>query len=371
MNLKQYKVKVKNSNYSIDINATDELDALNFIKEEYDLSPVSIHEIPEDSPSEEQIAFANKYGVHIPEGACFDDVNALLERLFPNAGSYSQHFPYQIAEEGLIEYATSKRIRCSKYISQIALYNILFSNLNNKDRLELFAFYVYKFYSNDIESNPNKSIHIDIFKAFANMYEKDDKVIESLIFHFLSVSFFGVVKFKGNSNKYTGINASVLIFKTTYAFLANAGIVPQKRPSIITLEKDTYGILTREKPYYIPDKIPSKNIKISSIYDKNLGIQIKTIIKTEINNEKTFSLASSEIQTGAPCFLFSIRKADKLLTERSPYFKFVVHVCVNRNLSAFYCVHQKSACTLCQGKDVYIQRGNRRRIVLQHRVVIE
>lgn len=116
LNHKIYKIKGKHKDTkrvrTLTIEALNEQDAQNEAYNQGLESINSIELIPFDPPTERQMEYAKSLGIKIPEDACKTDVSALISRAVDKDGE---------PNEGLLEFATNRRIFFSKYIGKTAL----------------------------------------------------------------------------------------------------------------------------------------------------------------------------------------------------------------------------------------------------------
>nr|WP_054549360.1 hypothetical protein [Lysinibacillus sphaericus] len=180
----------------------------------------SIEIIPFDQPTERQIEYAHSLGIQIPVNASQKDVSALISHAVEKDG---------IPNQGLVDYATNKKILFSKYIGKTALYNKIFSQLSNIDRNAFFIFSIYRYISDDrhanLDTHPNK---VDFYE-FANSVNKDEKFLNSLKkYSGASLKYFGEFTVEGITH--TGGSVNTIAFKTAREFLINKNLIDSTAP---------------------------------------------------------------------------------------------------------------------------------------------
>lgn len=179
MNLNQYKVKVKylptNRFRTISLWAINEADARRRISEEPQFADYSeIKGITLASvykPYPDKINYAISLGIKITPDMSNDDVSALISRRLDDKWE---------PKIGLKDFATAHYIPFSLYIGKKALYNIVFYHLDLESRIAFFIFSVYRYLSNDRESNLDKSPYRNLFYQAAHNWKDNASIVKSL-----------------------------------------------------------------------------------------------------------------------------------------------------------------------------------------------
>ncbi len=102
-----------------------------------------IEELPEPATSA-QIKYAKALQIDIPPNPTKDDLSALISREVDNDSASNPE---------LIAFAEGRGLSFSKFIGKKALYNLIFNNLPQEDKIAFFAFSVYRWLSEDRRGN--------------------------------------------------------------------------------------------------------------------------------------------------------------------------------------------------------------------------
>lgn len=129
MSLKSYKIKAiyrytRKPRTIKNVYAISENDAIKYIGEDFILPIISIEEIGFPPPTQSQLIYAKYLGIHIPEICSSNDLSFLID----NEG-------FNEAPKSLIDFAISKRLLFSKYITEKSLIKFLSAHLENDDYL--------------------------------------------------------------------------------------------------------------------------------------------------------------------------------------------------------------------------------------------
>lgn len=175
------------------------------------LEPYEITEYPPSLPSERQLAYAKDLGIKIPENATFKDISALLDR--------KQQVDNLDPQQGLIDYANAREFEFSKYIGKKALYNLIFYKLSGKDKIAFFIFCVYRWLSDDRESNLDTHKYKDKFYELADKLTNDDKFVKSMNrYEGEEIRFFGALTSTNGEISFGG-STETIAYKTASEIL--------------------------------------------------------------------------------------------------------------------------------------------------------
>ena len=173
--IQKYKIKGKNSQTNrrktIYVNATNEEQAFEISQSQGILPPYET-EVELNYPSQNQINYALKLGIKIPESATSFDIYCLLTR-------YEDGDPTNGNLE-LLEFAGNRGLLYSKFIGKKSLYNLIFDELNDLDRIAFFIFCIYRYLSDDRDGNLDTHINKQSFYDFANEHLYDQKFLKSM-----------------------------------------------------------------------------------------------------------------------------------------------------------------------------------------------
>ena len=145
--------------------AKDKESAIEKMRVEGYIDPFEVIEYIEP-PTENQLEYAKALKISVPPDASKADVSALIDRA---------KFDYSDPNPELVEYANEIGLIFSDYIGKKGLYNTIFDNLYQEDRMAFFIFCVYRWLSDDRKGNLNKHTHRDLFYEFASHQMQNDK----------------------------------------------------------------------------------------------------------------------------------------------------------------------------------------------------
>lgn len=225
MNYSLFKIKGKhietNRIRTLKIEAITEADAVIEAKNSGLQTITSIEIIPFPPPTERQIEYAHSLDVEIPENASQQDVSALISRSVEKDGT---------PNEGLVEFATNKKIFFSKYIGKTALYNKVFQQLDKTDRIAFFIFSIYRYVSDDRHANLDTHPNKNDFYEFAYSINEDEKFLKSLNkYDGASLKYFGEFT-TPDGWTHTGGSVNTIAFKTAREFLINNNLIDSTAP---------------------------------------------------------------------------------------------------------------------------------------------
>lgn len=225
MNFSTYEIKGRhfqtNRMRTLKIDATNESAA---IEQAHSLGLKTIESstiLPFESPTERQLDYATDLGIKIPEGACKLDVSALISRAVEKDGEPNL---------GLVEYATNKNLLFSKYIGKTALYNYIFLQLSDIDKIAFFIYSIYRYISDDRHANLDTHPSKDLFYTFASNYQTDAQFFKSLNRYSGSdLKFFGdFTTPDGWTHK--GGSVDTIAFKTARNYLIENNFITESAP---------------------------------------------------------------------------------------------------------------------------------------------
>lgn len=225
MNYKHYKIKGKHVETkrvrTVKIDAINEDDA---IKEahSHNLETVdSVEILPFEPPTERQLEYATSLNIELPEGVCKQDVSALISRSVDRDG---------IPNEGLIDFATNRKLFFSKYIGKTALYNWVFYELPDLDRVAFFIFSIYRYISDNRHSNLDTHPHYEKFYEFANSIVGDERFMKSMNkYSGADLKFFGELT-TPDGWTHTGGSVNTIAFKAAREFLIDNHLIADNAP---------------------------------------------------------------------------------------------------------------------------------------------
>ena len=140
---------------------------------------------------------------------CQYDASAILSRKYDNDS---------IPNPELLLYATECHLKSSYYIGKKALYDLIFSNLDLRDKIAFFVFCIYRYTTNDRQGNLNKSPHRDLFYAFSDDNITNDAFIKSMNkYSGRELRFFGTLTI--DHVQTTGGSTRTIAYKTAIEFL--------------------------------------------------------------------------------------------------------------------------------------------------------
>lgn len=170
-------------------------------------------------PTEKQLALCEQYGIILSDNDTSEDVSELLS-------SYFEH-DTKSPSEGLKEFATNHKIIFSSYIGKKRLYDKVFYKLNIENKIAFFIFSIYRYITDDRESNLDTHPHKNIFYEFAQDQLNNDTFIQSLkTYKGRDLRFFGKISFSDDPYKnYIGGNITTYAFKTAHEYLINVGMI--------------------------------------------------------------------------------------------------------------------------------------------------
>lgn len=262
LNRTQYKIKAKytptNRFRTITVWAKSEKHAIELItNQEYE--EIASIEIGFENPTQAQLDYARALGIHVADTDTKTDVSCLIDKKLYRTSDPNPE---------LIEFADNRDIVFSSHVSKKRLYNLVFSELPDLDKIAFFIFTVYRYYSGDRTGNMDKSIHRHHFYEFANNTINNTKLVKSLLenYHGSDLRFFGPLNAYGET--LTGGSRATIIFKSAKAFLIEKSLLSE---SDFSNHKSVSGFKNKEL------KETSESIPI---YRKNEGVNIYNTTNT-------------------------------------------------------------------------------------------
>lgn len=246
------------------IEAQNREDAIARLKMDLNFSEPFVVEEFFDEPTSRQLDYARDLKIKIPQHASIRDVAALIDRAVNHDSD---------PNPGLIEFAKNRRILFSQYIGKKALYNRVFYELSERDKIAFFAFCVYRHVSDDRHANLDTHPKRQLFYDFAAEKEKDERFTKSMSkYSGEDIRFFGTIKFPDGGEAYGG-SISTIAYKTCVDFLqSNCGVEHKTRTLVFDHDtnKDDKRVIRKKtlselpKPKEHPS--PTINPKITKIF---------------------------------------------------------------------------------------------------------
>ena len=199
---------------SLFVDAPNEEIAIENLKKEGYIEPFEIRAYikpPPPPPTANQLEYARDLKISIPNNANLWDVSAMISK---KTGKDSDPNP------DLVEFAKEIGLTFSDYIGKRALYNLIYANLTNNDKIAFFVFCVYRWISDDRRGNLNKHPYRQQFYWFANGQIENTKFLKSLENYNKGedIRFFGKIIYPDGDEHYGG-STNTLAYKTCVAFL--------------------------------------------------------------------------------------------------------------------------------------------------------
>ena len=153
------------------IEAFSEAEALEQMRSEGFVDPITIKRIPFDPPTEPQITACKQHHTEIPTKACKLDMSYIIDRSIENDS---------IANPELLQFATEMKIATSYYTGKRTLYCNIFNALDLRDKIAFFIFCIYRFLTKDRCGNLNRSQFKDIFYNFSDVMIENQSFVKSM-----------------------------------------------------------------------------------------------------------------------------------------------------------------------------------------------
>lgn len=223
LNLNIYLAKAKYSSTNrvrkVKVYATSKEDAAHQLMQLGYLPPFALTRAPDKQPTERQIELCKEANIEIPANACCEDVSALLTSYY----EYDEKPP----SDGLKEFATNHKIIFSSYSGKKRLYDKVFSGLDIENKIAFFIFSVYRYLSDDRESNLDVHPHREIFYDFAREKAGSKRYINSLIkYRGRDLRFFGTLTFDDYPYKsHYGRRTDLMAYRDAKQYLIDVGAI--------------------------------------------------------------------------------------------------------------------------------------------------
>lgn len=225
--------------------------------------PFEITQIPHESPTENQIAYAKDLKIKITPEMTKLDLSYLIDKVLEEEKD---------ANPELIEYATECKIKLSTFIGKKSLYDYIWNSLTGLDKIAFFIFCVYRWLSEDRLGNLNKSPYKDLFYSFAEQQTDNPSFMRSMTrYKGHELRFFGNQKYKSKKEEFEcyGGSDQTIAYKTAATFLMDNGLVDKshKKINFADIEQKRKTIQTSKQTVSPSQKpIDKKTKKIGSIF---------------------------------------------------------------------------------------------------------
>lgn len=224
LNRNCYKVKAKYSatqrKRTVTIYARNEEQAIENVRKQGFEDPFEVESVPAPAPSSRQLEYAKDLGAPVTPDMCANDVSCLISRYVDDRNPPKQ---------GLMNFADRHDVIFSDWIGKKGLYRAVFDQLPKIDRYAFFCFSIYRYLSEDRESDMDCSPNKDFFYHFANLHIWDEKFEESLINNYegSDLRFFGTFTTVDNGweRSHYGGSTRTYAFKEAHSFLIGSGLV--------------------------------------------------------------------------------------------------------------------------------------------------
>lgn len=232
LNINKYEIKAKylptGRQRKVIIEARSEEEALSKLGSEYsDVKSVTVKNRP---PTERQIDYAHSLGINITDDMCFEDVRCLISRKTDDR---------QPPKQGLIDFADAHNISFSNFTGKKALYNSVFYGLPQKDAIAFFIFSLYRYLSDDRESNLDKSLYKIYFYEFAEEYNSNSKFVKSLYDNYRGedLRFFGTLHISDSNGESwnSGGSAKTYALKCAKNYLYERNLIEEHATTTKTI----------------------------------------------------------------------------------------------------------------------------------------
>lgn len=115
--------------------------------------------------------YARSLGIVLPETATKSDAKALIDLELDSD---------EPASDELKDFAREKGMQFSDYVGNKYLHNLLFDNLELKDKIIFFCFCIYKCQFDDSKEQILEHPYMEVFQRFGEQYMKDNFFIASM-----------------------------------------------------------------------------------------------------------------------------------------------------------------------------------------------
>lgn len=221
-------------------------------------------------PSEAQINYAKSLGINILPEMDKMDLSALISRKV-EFDSYSPN-------QGLMDFADNHDIIFSNYIGKKALYNLIFEQLTDLDKAAFFVFSVYRYLSDNRESNLDISPVRDICYNCATQIVNDKKLQTSLNrYSGENIRFFGTLHVNGNI--YEGGSVKTQVYQYVKDYLINNGVIHNNTANTKYINREPV------ETYNTPSNFVNKPIENVQSYQNEEIVTTNSDVKKEEKHE--------------------------------------------------------------------------------------
>ena len=199
---------------TISVHAKDEQQAEQIAISEGLTPPLEILKLPHEQPTDRQLEYARGVGIFVPPDATVADVSCLLSRYEDRDSD---------PDPGLIEFADGRNLLFSHYIGEKRLYGLIFSSLDDLDKIAFFTFSIYRWLSDDRHANMDTHHHKAIFYRFAADACQDQAFLKSMLrYQGGDLLFFGSVTIEDEDSQalFYGSSTRTIAYTKAAAFIA-------------------------------------------------------------------------------------------------------------------------------------------------------
>lgn len=210
MNFQIYRCKATfaktNRKRTTEIEAFNETEVKECLKQAGFIEPFEIERIPFPEVTDKQkAALGNIYFGDV----CQFDASALLSKQYEKDSNPNPE---------LVAYATECGIKFSYYIGKKALYDLIFENVELKEKIAFFVFCIYRYTTDDRQGNLHNSLYRDYFYKFAEENVQNENFIKSMNkYSGQNLRFFG--KLTVNNVQFNGGSTNTNAYKTVIEYL--------------------------------------------------------------------------------------------------------------------------------------------------------
>lgn len=136
------------------------------------VEPLTVEVEPQIPPTDRQMDYALELEAMIPEGACKEDVSAIISRITDE----DEGAP----DPGLSQYAHAAGVRFSRFVGAKALLGYMVGQLQGAARAELYAYAVYRQEKGGSFSDPRRLPVYDALRACGVTVAEDPALMKSL-----------------------------------------------------------------------------------------------------------------------------------------------------------------------------------------------
>ncbi len=225
LNLTKYNAKAKYSKTKRNRSLTVIAPSAAFVEKKLLLDgylpPIDVTIVKPKEPTLRQKELCRKLDIFIPEGACFEDVSALINNVITG--------DTKPPSEGLKAFATNHGIIFSSYLCKKGLYDMVFNKLPMLDKIAFFIFSVYRSLSDDRRSNMDKHPYVNIFYEFAKDKIDDKRYLKSMsLYSGSDIRFFGTITYQNlllGDKTYKGGKITTIAYQEAKTYLIDTGVL--------------------------------------------------------------------------------------------------------------------------------------------------